>query len=323
VGPQRHNFPIKCSRVTADYDITHVCLGSGISGKVYQCIHKATGKKCALKVLGDDAKARREVELHCRASECPNVVKVLDVYENSNSSTGRNHLLLIMECMEGGELFNRIQSQQQHGFTENDAANIVYQIANAIAYLHRMNIAHRDLKPENLLFASHAPDAPLKLIDFGFAKEILPGMYLSSPCFTPYYVAPEVFGPSNYDKRCDIWSLGVITYILLCGYPPFYSQGGDPLSPGMKTRIRNGQYTFPPGEWSAVSNEAKDLIQKLLIVEPERRLTIEQVMQHPWIAKHQSIPQTPLTTVEVLSEERDNWVEVQVSLVIAVLCCTP
>ncbi|BHF60545.1 MAP kinase-activated protein kinase 3 [Sparganum proliferum] len=209
-----HNFPIKCSRVTADYDITHVCLGSGISGKVYQCIHKATGKKCAL-------------------------------------------------------------------------------------------------KPENLLFASNAPDAPLKLIDFGFAKEILPGTYLNSPCFTPYYVAPEVFGPSSYDKRCDIWSLGVITYILLCGYPPFYSQGGDPLSPGMKTRIRNGQYTFPPGEWSAVSNEAKDLIQKLLIVEPERRLTIEQVMQHPWISKHQYAPPTPLTTVEVLSEERDNWVEVQ------------
>jgi len=173
-----------------------------------------------------------------------------------------------------------------------------------------MNIAHRDLKPENLLFTSDAPDATLKLIDFGFAKQILPGQFLKSPCFTPYYVAPEVIGTRSYDMRCDLWSLGVITYILLCGYPPFYSQGGDPISPGMKSRIRNGHYTFPSNEWHAVSKEAIDLIQHLLIVEPEKRLSIEQVMQHPWIARHQYAPQTPLLTASVLSEERSHWIEV-------------
>ncbi|CDS41352.1 MAP kinase activated protein kinase 2 [Echinococcus multilocularis] len=306
-----YNFPIKRTPITQEYEITQTCLGSGINGNVIRCIHKATGKPCALKILGDDEKAYREVELHYRVSDCENIVRMVDIFENNDVKTGRNHLLIVMECMEGGELFNRIQRRHRNGFTENDAARIVYQIATAVQCLHGRNIAHRDLKPENLLFTSDTADATLKLTDFGFAKETSKETFLLSPCFTPYYVAPEVLGTAAYDQQCDMWSLGVITYILLCGYPPFYSQGGDPFSPGMKSRIRNGHYTFPPNEWDAVSQEAKDLINRLLIVQPQQRLTIAQVMQHPWVVRHRLVPQTPLLTVNILNEERQNWNEVQ------------
>lgn len=163
-------------------------------------------------VLGDDEKAYREVELHYRVRDCENIVKIVDIFENNNVITGRDHLLIVMECMEGGELFNRIQQRHLSGFTENgaysllspsssilDAARIVYQIATAIQYLHGRNIVHRDLKvilylifyifqPENLLLTSEAHDATLKLTDFGFAKEISKDKVLRSPCYTPYYV---------------------------------------------------------------------------------------------------------------------------------------
>ncbi|VDD74008.1 unnamed protein product [Mesocestoides corti] len=306
-----YGFPVKTTPITNEYEITQTSLGSGINGRVLKCIHRATGNTYALKVLGDDEKACREVELHYRVHDCANIVRIVDIFENNNTNTGRNHLLIVMECMSGGELFNRIQTRHQQGFTENDAARIVYQIATAIQCLHRRDIAHRDLKPENLLFSSDASDAILKLTDFGFAKETFKGKYLKSPCFTPYYVAPEVLGSVAYDQQCDMWSLGVITYILLCGYPPFYSQGGDPFSPGMRSRIRNGHYTFPPNEWNAVSQEAKNLITSLLIVQPQQRLTIEQVMRHPWVMRYRSAPQTPLLTVNILNEERRNWNEVK------------
>ncbi|KAM3185011.1 hypothetical protein ACTXT7_007222 [Hymenolepis weldensis] len=279
------NFPVKTYPITQDYEITQHSLGTGINGKV---------------VLGDDDKAHREVEIHYRVRDCENIVNILDIFRNNNTNTGQDHLLIVMECMAGGELFNRIQQRHQHGFTENDAAQIVFQIANAIYWLHSRNIAHRDLKPENLLFESDAPDATLKLTDFGFAKET--SDFLKTPCFTPYYVAPEVLGSAAYDQQCDMWSLGVITYIL---------SGGDNFSPGMKDRIRTGCYTFPPNEWKDVSNEAKDLINKLLIVEPRERLTIEGVMQHPWIVQHQRVPETPLHTLNVLNCEKMNWNEVQ------------
>nr|CDS34162.1 MAP kinase activated protein kinase 2 [Hymenolepis microstoma] len=303
------NFPVKSYPITRDYEITQHSLGTGINGKVVKCINKRTGMICALKVLGDDDKAHREVDIHYRVRNCKNIVNILDIYRNNNTNTGHDHLLIVMECMAGGELFNRIQQRHQHGFTENDAAQIVFQIANAIYWLHSQNIAHRDLKPENLLFESEEPEATLKLTDFGFAKET--SDFLKTPCFTPYYVAPEVLASAAYDQQCDMWSLGVITYILLCGYPPFYSSGGDHFSPGMKDRIITGCYTFPPNEWKDVSSEAKDLIEKLLIVEPRERLTIEGVMQHPWIVQHQRVPLTPLRTISVLSCESMNWNEVQ------------
>lgn len=136
-------------------------------------------------------------------------------------------------------------------------------------------------------------------------------MTLQTPCYTPYYVAPEVLGPEKYDKSCDIWSLGVIMYILLCGFPPFYSNNGLAISPGMKKRIRAGQYEFPEPEWKNVSDAAKRLITAMLNVDQAKRLTIDQVMRNPWIAQYTQVPQTPLHTDRVLKEGEEQWPEVQ------------
>ncbi|KAF5927966.1 hypothetical protein HPG69_013796 [Diceros bicornis minor] len=275
-----------------------------------------------VQLLYDSPKARQEVDHHWQASGGPHIVRILDVYENMHHS--KRCLLIVMECMEGGELFSRIQERGDQAFTEREAAEIMRDIGTAIQFLHSQNIAHRDVKPENLLYTSKEKDAILKLTDFGFAKETTQNA-LQTPCYTPYYVgfclgsktlgaesppvpsamvAPEVLGPEKYDKSCDMWSLGVIMYILLCGFPPFYSNTGQAISPGMKRRIRLGQYGFPNPEWSEVSDDAKQLIRLLLKTDPTERLTITQFMNHPWI-------NTPLHTARVLQEDKDHWDEVK------------
>ncbi|XP_012883699.1 PREDICTED: MAP kinase-activated protein kinase 3 [Dipodomys ordii] len=294
--------------VTDDYQLSKQVLGLGVNGKVLECFHRLTGQKCALKLLYDSPKARQEVEHHWQASGGPHVVRILDVYENMHR--GRRCLLIVMECMEGGELFSRIQERGDQAFTEREAAEIMRDIGTAIQFLHSQNIAHRDVKPENLLYTSKEKNAVLKLTDFGFAKETTQNA-LQTPCYTPYYVAPEVLGPEKYDKSCDMWSLGVIMYILLCGFPPFYSNTGQAISPGMKRRIRLGQYGFPNPEWSDVSEDAKQLIRLLLKTDPTERLTIAQFMNHPWINQSTVVPQTPLHTARVLQEDKDHWDEVK------------
>nr|XP_057925398.1 MAP kinase-activated protein kinase 3 isoform X2 [Doryrhamphus excisus] len=244
---------IKRHAVTDDYKISSQVLGLGINGKVMQCFNKKTGEKCALKILYDSPKAKREVELHWRVSGGPHIVRIIGLYENMHQ--GKKCLLIIMECMEGGELFSRIQARGDQAFTEKEASEIMKDIGTAIEFLHNINIAHRDIKPENLLYTSKHRNGVLKLTDFGFAKETTQHNPLQTPCYTPYYVAPEVLGPEKYDKSCDMWSLGVIMYILLCGFPPFYSNTGQAISPGMKRRIRMGQYEFPNPEWADVSQE--------------------------------------------------------------------
>uniref|UniRef100_A0A8C6TB93 non-specific serine/threonine protein kinase n=1 Tax=Neogobius melanostomus TaxID=47308 RepID=A0A8C6TB93_9GOBI len=306
---QQPTLQIKKNAITDDYKVTSQVLGLGINGKVLEIFQKKTGDKYALKMLQDCTKARREVDLHWRASPCSNIVRIIDVYENLYQ--GRKCLLIVMECMDGGELFSRIQDRGDQAFTEREASDIMKNIGEAIQFLHAINIAHRDVKPENLLYSSKRPSALLKLTDFGFAKETTSHNSLATPCYTPYYVAPEVLGPEKYDKSCDMWSLGVIMYILLCGYPPFYSNHGLAISPGMKKRIRMGQYEFPNPEWSDVSEEAKQLIRTLLKTEPTQRMTITEFMNHPWINQSMEVPQTPLHTSRVLKEEKDAWEDVK------------
>lgn len=305
-----HSKPLmpKKHPITNDYTILTKSLGVGVNGKVLQCIHKSTGATRALKILRDVPKSRREVDLHWRTCSHPNIVNLIDVYENI--FMGHRSLLVVMECMQGGELFDRIQKKGH--FTEREAAEIVRSVCLAVAHLHYMNIAHRDLKPENLLFLDDSPGAVLKLTDFGFAKEVK--STLQTPCYTPYYVAPEVLGPETYDTSCDMWSLGVITYILLCGFPPFYSSGGAPISPGMKKRIRQGSYTFPDPEWTHVSKEAKDLIRNMLKTNPQERIKIDGALRHPWIASYQKVPETPLASVHVLKDEAEVWGDVQMEM---------
>ncbi|XP_027466347.1 MAP kinase-activated protein kinase 2 isoform X2 [Zalophus californianus] len=344
--PQFHvksSLQIKKNAIIDDYKVTTQVLGLGINGKVLQIFNKRTQEKFALKepelprrvirkgilllrdapgisvagvhvafiwkMLQDCPKARREVELHWRASQCPHIVRIVDVYENLYA--GRKCLLIVMECLDGGELFSRIQDRGDQAFTEREASEIMKSIGEAIQYLHSINIAHRDVKPENLLYTSKRPNAILKLTDFGFAKETTSHNSLTTPCYTPYYVAPEVLGPEKYDKSCDMWSLGVIMYILLCGYPPFYSNHGLAISPGMKSRIRMGQYEFPNPEWSEVSEEVKMLIRNLLKTEPTQRMTITEFMNHPWIMQSTKVPQTPLHTSRVLKEDKERWEDVK------------
>ncbi|KRZ51252.1 DNA ligase 4 [Trichinella nativa] len=297
--------------ITEDYRVSKTVLGVGLNGKVVECFKRKTGEKFALKVLCDTPKARREVELHCLARNHKNIVTIYDVYLNSFSNT--KCLLIVMECMEGGELFSRIQRRGEHAFTEREAASIMYDICSAVRFLHSLQIAHRDIKPENLLYTKLTDDAVIKLTDFGFAKRTEPSAVksLETPCYTPYYVAPEILGTEKYDKSCDMWSLGVVMYILLCGFPPFYSSHGLPMSPGMKSRIRSGQYVFPSPEWDNVSESAKDLIRGLLKTDPSARLRIDQVMNHSWITGCKAVPETPLCTVSVLSEKKVIWNDVQ------------
>ncbi|XP_067947714.1 MAP kinase-activated protein kinase 2-like [Watersipora subatra] len=298
--------------ITEDYIISKQVLGLGINGKVVECYKRDTGEKYALKVLRDVAKARREITLHVKSVSCRHIVQIKDVYENVYS--GNKCLLVVMECMLGGELFTSIQERADNAFNEREAAAIMKDIVVAIAFLHGQGIAHRDIKPENLLYDKKGPGAILKLTDFGFAKHTGSDKSLNTPCYTPYYVAPEVLGPEKYDMSCDLWSLGVIMYILLCGYPPFYSNHGMPISPGMKKRIRNGKYEFPDAEWSRVSSQAKHLIQKLLNTDPDQRYNINEVLKHPWIDQNTAVPQTPLCTTGILREEIENWVDVKEEL---------
>lgn len=308
MNTERDVLRLKTNPIGDDYQISSKVLGLGITGKVYECFSKKSPKdKFALKVLEDNPKSRREVEIHWRVCAHGNIVNIHDVYDNVMHN--KRCLLVVMECMEGGELFHRIQSRgDKNPFTEREAATVMRSICSAIAHLHSMNIVHRDLKPENLLYTTTDADAVLKLTDFGFAKECDTAGHhkpLKTPCYTPYYVAPEVLGPERYDKSCDIWSLGVIMYILLCGYPPFFSNHGLPISPGMKKRIKGGQYQFHSPEWDNISQTAKCLINEMLQTKPEERMKIEQIMKNSWISSHISVPKTPLYTAQRIIEDPD------------------
>ena len=298
----------KTRSIQNDYEIKwHRNLGSGISGPVRLCIHKDTRKEYALKILLDRPKARKEVTLHWLCSGSDYVVRVIDVYANEvllpGDSSPKKRILLVMELMQGGELFEYI-TKKQH-FTEREASQILRQVTVAVQYCHRLNVAHRDLKPENLLLLRHTDnpdDVCVKLADFGFAK--VDNGDLTTPQFTPYYVAPQVLeaqrrqkeirmgqrspsSPYYYDKSCDMWSIGVILYIMLCGYPPFYSEiPNQPITQRMRKRIMSGDFDFPENEWKKVSPEAKDMIRKLLCVEPNDRITVEQLLTHKWFTSN-------------------------------------
>ena len=311
----------KSFAISQEYEIKwSKSLGSGISGPVRLCIHKETGEEYALKILLDRPKARKEVTLHWLCSGCEYVVKAVDVFANEVQLPGesfpKKRVLLVMELMKGGELFEYI-TKKQH-FTESEASDILRQISLAVEYCHRRNIAHRDLKPENLLLQRRAEvpdDVKVKLADFGFAK--IDNGDLTTPQFTPYYVAPQVLeaqkrqkeirtgvrspgSPYFYDKSCDMWSIGVILYIMLCGYPPFYSEiPNQPITHKMRKRIMNGDFDFPANEWQNISDEVKDIIRKLLCVEESERITVLDMLQHSWLVS-KNISQHSLPSPRIL-----------------------
>jgi len=179
--------------------------------------------------------------------------------------------------MKGGELFDRIVSKSF--YNEKEARDVCKILFEAIGFCHEKSVAHRDLKPENLLLLSEDNDSEIKIADFGFAKKVLTPNSLTTQCGTPGYVAPEILEGVAYDQKSDMWSLGVIIYILLGGYPPFIEQNQRELF----RKIRKGQYEFHEDYWGSVSADAKDLISKLLTVDPAKRLSASGALKHKWM----------------------------------------
>ncbi|XP_063149196.1 calcium/calmodulin-dependent protein kinase type IV [Candoia aspera] len=203
---------------------------------------------------------------------CLSQIKLKEIFETPTE------ISLVLELVTGGELFDRIVEKGY--YSERDAADAVKQILEAVAYLHANGIVHRDLKPENLLYATPAPDAPLKIADFGLSKIVADQVTMKTVCGTPGYCAPEILRGCAYGSEVDMWSIGIITYILLCGFEPFYDERGDQY---MFKRILNCEYDFVSPWWDDVSLNAKDLVRKLIVLDPKKRLTTFQALQHPWV----------------------------------------
>jgi calcium/calmodulin-dependent protein kinase I len=186
---------------------------------------------------------------------------------------------MVLELLTGGELFDRIVAKGS--FSEKEASELMKSITSAVTYLHSIAVVHRDLKPENLIYQSPKPDSPIKITDFGLAKYRADGgkSQMTTACGTPGYVAPEVLKNEPYGKEVDMWSLGVILYILLCGFPPFYHENTQQLY----KQIKKGEYDFPDPYWTDISDSAKSLVRGLLTVDPKKRMTGKQVLAHPWI----------------------------------------
>lgn len=251
-------------------------IGTGGFSTVHEATRKSDQTKYAVKCIkkqqieGEDIKLlKREIQI-MKQLDHPNILKLYEVYEDDEK------FYLVMELVQGKELFDKIVERGQ--YSEKDAAHIVRQILSAVEYLHKNDIAHRDLKPENLLSAGSAEKEVIKIADFGFSKNFGEEKLMTS-CGSPGYVAPEVLTCESYDKSVDMWSVGVILYILLCGYPPFYADN----APALFKKIMDVQYDFDDPSWEDVSEEAKQLIEHLLVKEPEKRFTASQCLGHSWV----------------------------------------
>uniref|UniRef100_A0A0N5ALS1 Ribosomal protein S6 kinase n=1 Tax=Syphacia muris TaxID=451379 RepID=A0A0N5ALS1_9BILA len=259
-------------------------LGTGSYSMCKRCVHKATREEYAVKII---SKAKRfycdEVDILKRYSHHPNIVKIHEVYEDDNS------VYLVEELCKGGELLDRIISQKH--FSEREAAAVMMKLANAVSYLHTNQVVHRDLKPSNIMYASTSADVDsIRIIDFGFAKQLRAGNgLLMTPCYTAQFAAPEVLKKQGYDMSCDVWSLGVLLYTMLCGETPF-ATGADDTAAEILERVGEGRFTFSNPAWKDISELAKDLVQRMLHVDPVKRVSAKQILVHPWIVQRNSLP---------------------------------
>jgi len=252
-------------------------LGEGAFSVVKECTEKSTGTHWAAKIVTlskltkEDKIALKDEVAILTELQHPSIVRLHRVF-NEPSIT-----YLVMENMRGGELFDRIVAKQF--YTEKEARDCCYILFKALEYCHSCNVAHRDLKPENLLLISETDDSSIKIADFGFAKKAMSAKSLKTQCGTPNYVAPEVLEGVRYGTQADMWSIGVIFFILLGGYPPFSHDNHRELY----RKIRKGEFTFSPKYWKNISSEAKDLISKLLVTNPDKRMTAKAALSHEWI----------------------------------------
>lgn len=304
------------------YETTGEILGEGSFGHVNTYCNVITRKEYAVKtIIKTESTSRhrvlKEIEIfhHCQGHD--NILKMVEYFEEDDK------FYLVFEKMEGGTLLDCILKRGH--LSEREATRVVRDIASGLAFLHKKGIAHRDLKPENILCARTGQLTPVKISDFDLGSGIQIENGLCDPVTTPEllspvgsadFMAPEVvdvwqYQALSYDKRCDLWSLGIIIYILLCGYRPFYAHckrdcdfdaGGecDDCQELLFRCIQEGVYSFPDSDWSHISHDAKDLIRHLLVKNPHQRYTAEQVLVHPWLCREQTVT-TPLATPYILS----------------------
>jgi calcium-dependent protein kinase len=276
VAARYHKLPV---RLSDHYTVTTKLLGHGQSGDVFLAISKLTGRQYAVKTLNMCAlSSKQKNRLVSEISillgvDHPNIATLTDAYESEA------HIHLISECMEGGTLCELAKKQQ---FTETDAAEMVKQMLEAVNYLHCRNIIHRDIKMDNFLLEG-VDSRSLKLIDFGVSKHTSPDKMMSTTCSTGTlaYTAPEVLD-NLYNYKCDMWSLGVVTFILLVGYMPFY---GDRLQMQRMIALGSPMNNGPKDRWNLISDAAKDFVNKLFKKSPVDRMSAEQALRHPWIVE--------------------------------------
>ncbi|CAG9321820.1 unnamed protein product [Blepharisma stoltei] len=259
-------------------------LGDGAFGSVRKITHRITGEIRAVKTIHKKT-LRTEEERQTffnevsvlRSLDHPNILKFYEFFQDDKN------YYLITELCSGGELFDRIINNGS--FSEATAAEYLRQILSVLAYCHERNVVHRDLKPENFLLDTTEPDANLKVIDFGTAQFFRPGEYMSQKFGTPYYIAPEVLR-KHYNEKCDVWSAGINLYVFLVGYPPF---GGN-TDEQILRKVTAGRFSFPSPEWDNISFEAKDLISKMLTIDPSRRISAKDALRHTWLSKAPRVP---------------------------------
>jgi len=281
-SPALKNFKIQQSNLVKEkhtdinLDYTFLAtLGQGAYGEVKKTINKATGIVRAVKIINKKFQTSNDYnrmmdEIHILKNlDHPNIMKIIEFYQDETK------VYIVTEFYEGGELLDRLAKQNL--FTETQAANIMKQIFSAVNYCHKNKIVHRDLKPENIVYETIKEDSILKIIDFGTSQFFRQGEVLQKPLGTCYYVAPEVLKKS-YTHKCDVWSCGVILYFMLCGRPPFNGN----TEKKVLEKVVKGLYEFKDSEWEGVSENAKDLIRKLLEYSPEKRLSADEALNHPW-----------------------------------------
>lgn len=264
-------------------------LGRGEFGITYLCTDRETREALACKSISkkklrtavDIEDVRREVHIMSSLPNHPNVVKLKATYEDNEA------VHLVMELCEGGELFDRIVARGH--YSERAAASVARTIAEVVKMCHLNGVMHRDLKPENFLFANKRENSALKAIDFGLSVFFRPGERFSEIVGSPYYMAPEVL-KRNYGPEVDIWSAGVILYILLCGVPPFWAE----TEQGVALAILRGVIDFKREPWPQISDSAKSLVRQMLEPDPRKRLTAQQVLDHPWLHNAKKAPNVPL-----------------------------
>ncbi|KAM7065063.1 ribosomal protein S6 kinase alpha-3 isoform 1-T1 [Acridotheres tristis] len=263
-------------------------IGVGSYSVCKRCVHKASNMEYAVKIIDKSKRdPTEEIEILLRYGQHPNIITLKDVYDDGK------YVYVVTELMKGGELLDKILRQKF--FSEREASAVLFTITKTVEYLHAQGVVHRDLKPSNILYVDESgnPES-IRICDFGFAKQLrAENGLLMTPCYTANFVAPEVLKRQGYDAACDIWSLGVLLYTMLTGYTPF-ANGPDDTPEEILARIGSGKFSLSGGYWNSVSDTAKDLVSKMLHVDPHQRLTAAQVLSHPWIVHCDQLPQYQL-----------------------------